>query len=105
MSENEKEENCCIELGRLEVCVYIVEDMGKKRISVKYSGKSEWFENVEDLEKYLRKMGVAKNKIKRVLQFVNTKFRSIKRIETSIGVKGKVGPVEVGVEKGEDKEV
>lgn len=106
MSKWNEEKPCCIELGRFSVCVVTEEDMGKKRIVlVKPNDEGKWFENAKDLEKHLNKMGVSGNKIKRALEFVNTRFRPLKKLDKSTDVDAQGLGLGLGVGKDEDKEV
>jgi len=80
--------------------------MGRKRIAlVKPNDEDKWFENAEDLAKHLKKMGVSGNKRKRALEFVNTQFRSLRKLDKSTNVDAQGFGLGIGAGKGEDKEV
>jgi|GEM_PF-4695456 len=76
--------------------------MGKKIVVVQFRGQEdEYFENAVDLAKRLNKKGVAQHKTSRVLEFVDKRFRSAKKLDKGTDL---ATPV-FGIKKDDGKEV
>jgi len=106
MSEVDEEERSCKDFRKFGVCVVTKADMDKKAIILYGFGEDDRiFEKTGDLSRYLSRKGIANWEKRQTLEFVDSKFRCLKKLDENT----KVNPHGLGlglrIEKEKNKEV
>jgi hypothetical protein len=106
MTESQEEKRCCKDFRKFGVCVVTKADMDKKIINLYGFGEDDrFFENTPDLTKHLNKKGVPNWEKKQALEFVNSQFRSLKKLDESTKVNPHALGLGLGIGKDKNKEV